>query len=105
MNEILEVVRLVISLVGWIGNALTFYIFSKPIFAKNSISIYCRALAIADSIMLMQPLIDIGQIINGVSFNVRSSFLCKIYVFIYSASSVGTWILVCLYIYILYTVY
>jgi len=38
--------------IGLVGNLLSFLVYSRKAFKKNSINIYCRALAIVDSLII-----------------------------------------------------
>jgi hypothetical protein len=80
--------------VGIIGSILSFIVFNRKAFAKNSISIYCRALAIADSFMLFQLAVNIGMVFN-VNILILSNILCKLYFYAsYGLSAIPGWILV-----------
>ena len=51
--------RIAVITIGLLGNILTFIVFSRPVFAKNSISTYCRALAVFESLTVYQLVADI----------------------------------------------
>lgn len=97
MQKIWVGVGLAITLLAFVGNALIIFVLTKPIFAKNSISIYCPALAIFDSIVLLRALPDIGIFFNaGLTFAAQSMLLCKLDVYLVSQTSVTAWIMVCI---------
>ena len=51
--------RIAVISIGLIGNILTFIVFSRPVFEKNSIGTYCRALAVFESLTVYQLVADI----------------------------------------------
>lgn len=75
-SRILAGVRIALVLIGLIGNVITFIIFSRPVFEKNSISVYCRALVIADSFTFVNLIYDIGIAFFDINFVDHSDFAC-----------------------------
>lgn len=89
------VVRTVTITVGLIGNALSFIIFSQPVFRKNSISSYCRALAIFDCFTINQLISDISLLTSNNYLPGIFNSYCKVfYYFSIGFSSIPGWILV-----------
>lgn len=89
------ITRIAFISAGFIGNVVTFCVFSRATFAKNSISTYCRALAIFDCFTLFQLVVDVGLLFFNVLLPFQSSAMCKIYY--YSSlgfSTISGWILV-----------
>lgn len=87
--------REIILLLGAIGNILTFVVYSRKKFAKNSISVYCRALAIADFLRTIQLVYDV--ITNQLAYDLidSSDAACKIYYFVIMCiAPVSDWLLV-----------
>ena len=80
---------------GLIGNVLAFLVFSRKAFAKSSINIYCRALAISDCFMIAYTVFTVGsQYVTTYSVN-KYTIACKImYFFITTLSPISGWILV-----------
>lgn len=90
----MTVTNISIISVGIIGSILSFIVFNRKAFAKNSISTYCRALAIADSFMLFHLAVNIGIVLN-VNILILSHTLCKLYFYVsYGLSAIPGWILV-----------
>lgn len=86
--------RAVVNLLGIIGNIISFIVFCRSVFRKNSISVYCCALAIFDCFTINQLYIDICLIFDYYPPD-NSEIICKIYFYISSAfSSIPPWILV-----------
>lgn len=93
--HISALVRMSIILIGVIGNILTIIIFSRKVFQKNSIGMYCRALAIAENAMIVQLIWDICSNFWNIDFRVISSASCKFYYYTQSVfSPISAWILV-----------
>lgn len=87
--------RIAVITIGLIGNVLTFIIFSRPAFNKNSISIYCRALAIIDCFTIIRLISDIGYLIFDYYVPLKSELGCKLFNYIIpSFDSISAWILI-----------
>lgn len=84
-----------VNLLGIIGNLISFVVFCRPVFTKNSISVYCCALAIFDSFLAINQLyIDIYLSLDYFPPE-HSDIVCKIYYYITTAfSGIPAWILV-----------
>lgn len=96
VSYILNVAQMPLFIIGLIGNVLSVVVFSRKTFRKNSISIYCRALAIADSVVIVKSLTYfIGSFFWGRSFQAESLIYCKIYSLIHTGiAAIPSWILV-----------
>lgn len=68
----------IIITIGTIGNAISIIVFSRKTFRNNSISTYCIALAIFDSLALIEFITDIGYLAYGVNLADKSDAFCKI---------------------------
>jgi hypothetical protein len=87
--------REVVNLVGIIGNIISFLVFCRPVFKKNSIRVYACALAIFDCFTLNQLYVDFGLIFFDYYPPDHSDITCKIYYYISTAfSCIPPWILV-----------
>ena len=95
-DSILTYIQLVIIIIGLVGNLLSFIIFSRSAFKKNSISIYCRALAVFDCFLLSQLAVDIGLLFfNSFFWGMQTNETCKIFYFIgFAISAIPGWILI-----------
>ena len=89
------ITQMVIISVGFLGNIASFIIFSRRTFRKNSISTYCQALAIFESLTLIELLNYVALLFYDSSLAATSDALCKILNYIPSLySSIPAWILV-----------
>ena len=80
---------------GFIGNVISFIIFSRETFRKNSISTYCRALAIVECLTLSNFAIAVFQLVNNQELADQNDALCKILYYIPTLfNSLPAWILV-----------
>jgi hypothetical protein len=75
--KVILIIRDAIILVGLIGNCLSFIVFSRKTFAKSSIAFYCKCLAIFDSFMIVQLIIDLAVLATGLDL-IRTTFGCKL---------------------------
>jgi hypothetical protein len=88
-------IRFGIMLFGLIGNILTFAIYSRKAFAKNSINIYARALALFDSFIFLKFVNDAGLIFFDTDFSLEFALNCKATVYIaVGVLTIPAWILV-----------
>ena len=91
MNIITEVM----ILIGLIGHVITFIVFSRPTFRKNSIGIYCCALAISELSIISHAVMNFIIIINSYTAAFSSEIGCKLYAYtVYSLGSIPGWILI-----------
>lgn len=89
------VMNIITVLMGLIGHVITFIVFSRSSFRKNSISIYCCVLAIFDSNILSHAVMNLIILINGYSAAFSSDIACKLYAYImYAFGSIPGWILI-----------
>ena len=80
---------------GLIGNIISFIIFSRETFQKNSISTYFRALAIVECLTLSNFAIAVFQLVNNQELADQSDLLCKMLYYIPTQfNSLPAWILV-----------
>ena len=91
------ITRMVIISIGTLGNILSFVIFSRNTFRKNSISTYCQALAIFDCFAIVDLIVSSAYLGSNstVFLPFTSDAWCKFY--IYSSvgfSTIPAWILV-----------
>ena len=94
-NLVLNIITEVITIIGLTGHILTFIVFSRTTFRKNSISIYCRALAIFESFILMNAIMNIVIMVKGYSQAFSSETICKLYAYVtYGFASIPGWILI-----------
>ena len=95
LTKVMATCRISVVSIGIIGNLLTFIIFSRPAFRKNSISTYCRALAICDCFTIYQLISDIGYLFFNYFLPQKSDWGCKLNFYItLSFSSITAWILI-----------
>lgn len=92
---VIGITRLIIICLGIIGNLISFIVFCRPVFRKNSVSVYCRALAIFDCFTLCQLSMDISQLFYDFYPPDNSDIFCKIFYYNSTAfSCILAWILV-----------
>lgn len=90
-----RIITQVVILSSIVGNILTFIVFSRSTFRKNSISIYCRALAIFDSFTIYMVIMNFYLIFYKYFIALYSDELCKlIYYILYAFGSIPGWILI-----------
>ena len=91
-----SIVVLIITIIGIMGNVISFIIFSRKTFRKNPVSIYCSALALFDtSVIAFSALIDIYYILYDYYILNYSDFICAFLCFAYyTIGSIPGWILV-----------
>jgi hypothetical protein len=91
----LRIAKLAMVSTGLVGNILTFAIFSRKAFQKNSISTYCRALAVAECMLLLQLYTDVYMMLYKAAPLNTSDVMCKIVMYIsVQMSAIPAWILV-----------
>ena len=85
---------LIISL-GILGNIISFIIFSRKTFRNNSISTYCRALAVADFFIIVELINNIFNYINKTKIYNINELTCKLFYYLsMQYTSIPPWILV-----------
>ena len=94
-NTVMSGCRIAVISVGLIGNLLSYIIFSRPAFQKNSISTYCRALAIFECFTIYELVADIGLLSSNYFYAMYTPIGCKLYYYIGMAfGSIPGWILI-----------
>lgn len=91
----LDKIRIGSISVGLVGNILSFFVFSRKSFRRNSINVYFRALAISDSIIIIVQLVgDIARLTANIDLYSPINELCKLTYYIYTIiSPISGWIL------------
>lgn len=81
--DVLNLVRIILICAGLVGNVISFVVFSRKTFRKNSINIYCRSLMVFNIIYIVVQLIsDFGKF-AGVDIYTPSDVLCKLCFYVY----------------------
>ena len=94
-SRIMLIIRCSSISIGLLGNVISFLVFSRPVFRKNSISTYFRALAIFDCFTISELVSDIYLLCYGLFYPQFSDFACKAYFYIGMAfGSIPGWILI-----------
>lgn len=82
-------------ILGLIGNLLSFIVFSRKPFAKSSINIYCRAIAVFDSFGVVYVIFTMGSWITQAYPMNKYTINCKLtYLFVSTISPISGWIVV-----------
>ena len=85
---------LIISL-GIIGNIISFIVFTRKAFRNNSISTYCRALAVADLFIIVELINNVFNYINKTKIYNINEPTCKVFYYLsMQYTSIPAWILV-----------
>jgi hypothetical protein len=83
-----------IFLIGLFGNATSFIVFSRETFRRNSISTYCRALAISDSFILITFIDKAYYVLMNDDLVTKSNIICKMLWFANTGlSPISGWVL------------
>ena len=94
-NTAMNISKIAILSAGIVGNIISFIVFSRKTFRNNSISTYCRALAILDCLVVIE-LVKLVIVMNKFMFleNVSDAW-CKIYFYVsMQYTAIPGWILV-----------
>jgi hypothetical protein len=95
LSKIFLIIRIAIIISGLIGNVISFLIFSRPVFKKNSISKYYRALAIFDCFTIYDLIVSIGLVFYDTFYVTYSDATCKLYFYFgMGFASIPGWILI-----------
>ena len=95
LSKIFLIIRIVLIIVGLIGNVISFIIFSRPVFRKNSISTYYRALAIFDCFTICELIVSIGLVFFDTFYATSSDAGCKLFFYFgMGFASIPGWILI-----------
>ena len=85
----------VINFATLLGSIFTFVVFSRKVFEKSSIQIYCQSLAIFDLFVLVPLLVGFIGAVQNVSITTVDDFWCKFVNFVtVGLSPIPGWILV-----------
>jgi hypothetical protein len=96
-SRIMLILRFAFIVIGLIGNVVSFLVFSRPVFRKNSISTYFRALAIFDCFTISELVSTIYVLFYGIFNGQTSDSACKEYFYVGIAfGSIPGWILIAL---------
>lgn len=94
-KSIFIMITQVVILAGLVGNIISIVIFSRKAFRKNSISIYCCALAIFDSFTIYMAIINFYLLLYTYYIPMYSDAMCKLINYImYAFGSIPGWILI-----------
>jgi hypothetical protein len=94
-SRIMLIIRCTSISLGLMGNVISFLVFSRPVFRKNSISTYFRALAIFDCFTISELVSTIYLLSYSLFYPQFSDFACKAYFYIGMAfGSIPGWILI-----------
>lgn len=88
--------RVIIISLGILGNIISLIIFSRKTFRKNSISTYCRALAVLDCLIIIELIHMVHYIINSTNsdFSNLTDLTCKLFYYLSAQyGSIPAWIL------------
>ena len=89
------IVTLIMGFAGIVGNIISFIVFSRKTFQKNSISIYCRTLAIFDMYIVLSIITDFYNILYNYYIANYSDAVCVAMSYAYHAvGPIPGWILV-----------
>ena len=95
MSDPITIIETIVIGIGIIGNLLSIVIFSKKTFRNNSISTYCKALAICELWVIQQLIINIFILKQNILIYDQNDILCKfVYSFATYMASVQPWIMV-----------
>ena len=95
--NIINIITESVVIIGLIGNILTFIVFARRKFRNNSISINFRALAIFDSFIVLEAVINFYLIFYKYYIAQYFDTVCKLVSYIsYTFGSIPGWILIAL---------
>ena len=85
----------VVVLIGILGHIGSFIVYTRSTFKKNSVSVYCRALAISEMFIAFQAVFDLFFLLNGYYITNYSDTTCKLFIYaLYAFGSITGWILI-----------
>ena len=91
----LRIINITVIITGLIGNIITFVDYSRPTFRKNTVGLYCRALAISNSFTIYNVVVFFYHILYSYSINTYSDLVCKLnYYIVWGLGSIPGWILI-----------
>lgn len=84
-----------ISTLGFVGNILAFFVFSRKPLRKQSYSFYWKIMIISDCIVLLHSFRHWANFVLNINIDLFSNILCKINEYQpYVAASISQWLLV-----------
>ena len=94
-RKIMAIISFIWILLGLFGNVVSFVVFSRPVFSKNSISTYFRALAVIDCFTIVELVMTFGRSFYDEFYAKNSDAACKMYYYItVSFAAMSGWILI-----------
>lgn len=95
ISTILSITTIVVIIVGIFGNVISFIVFSRPTFRKSSISIYYRALAFSDSLIVYNAVVHFYMLLYNYLISLYSDAICKLFSYMmFTLGSLPGWILI-----------
>lgn len=92
---VIRYIDIIVTCIGLVGNLFTFLIFSRKVFAKNSINIYGRAMAFFDSFIFFYFFYNGSALIFNTDLANVAPFWCKFLYYIgLGFLNIPCWILV-----------
>ena len=92
---VVSVFKIIIIGMGTIGNIISFMVFSRKTFRNNSISTYCRALAVSDLFITVELINNVYIFINKTRIYDINELSCKLFYYLsMQYPSIPPWILV-----------
>lgn len=81
-------------MIGLCGNIISFAVYSRKIFRKNSAGVYCRLLAIFHSAILIMLINDSSWLLFNFDIFSSIDIICKFSSYVYTAApAISSWIL------------
>jgi hypothetical protein len=94
--HVISVLQIPMIFLGLVGNFLSFLVFSRKKFAKYSISVYFRAMAVSECLIVYRLVYDIINYFYSIKLNTVSSVWCKIHFYVPTGIlPTSVWILAC----------
>ena len=93
----MNISRIAVLSIGILGNIISFIVFSRKTFRKNSISTYCQALSVFDCLTIIQLVKDIYLMYysNQVFFENINNSTCRLFYYLsMQYTAIPGWILV-----------
>jgi hypothetical protein len=95
ISTILSITTIMVIIVGIVGNVISFIVFSRPTFRKSSISIYYRALAFSDSLIVNNGFVHFYMLFYNYLISLYSDAICKLFSYMmFTLGSLPGWILI-----------
>jgi hypothetical protein len=91
---VLDILKMSVILLGLLGNFFSFLVFSRKTFAKYSISVYFRAMAMSECLVVYKFVHDIFYHVLSIRLSNVSNFWCKIHFYLLIGTlPVSVWLL------------